>query len=89
MIFTVHEQEWAISKVHKLGLTILQYVDFQDLMRNDWETTEKWLWNNWEMTENDWKMIEKWLKNGWKMTANDWKMTEKWLKNNWEMTEKW
>jgi hypothetical protein len=30
MIFTAHKQEWMI----------LQYAQFQDLMKNDWEMTK-------------------------------------------------
>ncbi len=42
-IFNVHEQEHIIFTVHEQDQKILRYSHFQDLMRNDYEMTEKWL----------------------------------------------
>ncbi len=57
MIFTGPEWEQTIFTVCKWERTILQYAHFQDLTRNDWKMTEKWLIMNGEisfMTVNDW-----------------------------------
>ncbi len=43
MIFTVHQWGLMIFTVHKWEWMILQYADFQDVMKNDWEMTKKWM----------------------------------------------
>ncbi len=57
----IEQSKKTIFTVHEWEKMILWYAHFEDLRRNDWEMTEKWLRNDWEKTE-------KWLRNDWEMT---------------------